>query len=82
MKSKIIDNLIFVGVFVGVWCVFSLILAFPTMLLWNWLMPEIFGLTRITLLQAVGLKMLCSILFKPKGNESQEMEDESYERYS
>lgn len=32
--------------------------------LWNWLMPEIFGLKEITYLQAWGLLILCSILFK------------------
>jgi hypothetical protein len=30
--------------------------------LWNWLMPSIFGLRRITFLQAVGLLSLCWIL--------------------
>ncbi|HKJ86096.1 MAG TPA: hypothetical protein VKA06_08465 [Spirochaetia bacterium] len=34
------------------------------MALWNWLMPEIFGLTRITYWQAWGLFLLFSILFK------------------
>ncbi len=32
--------------------------------LWNWLMPEIFGLKEITYWQAWGLFILCSILFK------------------
>ena len=68
MKSTIIEFLIFVGI-IGI---VSLLLSFPTMWLWNWLMPEIFGLTRITLLQAVGLEILCSILFKAGGKRSQE----------
>jgi hypothetical protein len=34
------------------------------MLLWNWLMPVIFGLPQITLLQAWGLTALSSFLFK------------------
>ena len=38
--------------------------ALPVMLLWNWLMPTIFGLTKITFLQALGLSLLSSFLFK------------------
>lgn len=39
------------------------------MLLWNWLMPAIFGLKTLTYWQAWGLLVLCSILFKnPGGN--------------
>lgn len=43
---------------------FSLLFAIPTMLLWDWLMPDLFGLKEITLLQAWGLSLLCSLLFK------------------
>jgi len=38
------------------------------MLLWNWLMPEIFGLKRVTYWQAWGLLILCCILFKDFGS--------------
>ena len=34
------------------------------MLLWNWLMPEIFGLKELTYWQAWGLMILSCILFK------------------
>jgi hypothetical protein len=34
------------------------------MLLWNWLMPEIFDLVSIDYWQAAGLLALCTILFK------------------
>lgn len=44
--------------------IFSLIFAWPFMLLWNWLIPVIFGLTTITFWQAFGLMVLCSFLFK------------------
>lgn len=37
--------------------------SFPTMLLWNWLMPTIFGLPQITFWQAMGLNALSSMLF-------------------
>ena len=40
------------------------------MLLWNWLMPEIFGLKRVTYWQAWGLLILSCILFKDFGSGS------------
>jgi hypothetical protein len=33
------------------------------MLLWNWLLPPLFGWPELTLLQAFGLLVLCRILF-------------------
>jgi hypothetical protein len=44
--------------------ILSLVLSIPTMLLWDWLMPEIFGLKEVTLFQAWGLNFLSAILFK------------------
>lgn len=41
-----------------------LILTTETMLLWNWLMPMIFGLIKLNFWQSLGLMMLCSVLFK------------------
>ncbi len=37
--------------------------TFFVMRLWNWLMPAIFGLHLITYWQALGLLILCKILF-------------------
>ena len=42
----------------------AFVLALPTMWLWNWLMPVIFGLTKISFWQALGLNLLCGLLFK------------------
>ena len=39
------------------------ILSLPLMFLWNWLMPYLFGLPTINILQAVGLGVLSNILF-------------------
>ena len=39
----------------------SLILTLPTYFIWNWLMPVIFGLQKITLWQALGLTLLANI---------------------
>ncbi len=47
---------------------YSLLLGGPIWLLWNWLMPTIFGLTKITFYQAIGLNILSSILFKSNIN--------------
>lgn len=65
-----------VGGFMGLGClsaIFIMVLAcclwaFPTMWLWNWLIPSIAGLAKIDALQALGLNFLCSILFK--GNQT------------
>lgn len=42
----------------------ALLNSLPVYFLWNWLMPELFGLTEITFLQSVGLSFLCGFLFK------------------
>ncbi len=38
--------------------------SLPVMWLWNWLMPVIFGLGKISLMQAFGILLLSTILFK------------------
>ena len=43
----------------------AIILGFPLMWLWNWLMPIIFNLPEITFWQALGLNALSAILIKP-----------------
>lgn len=49
---------------------FSLIMALPTMWLWDWLMPDLFGLKEITLWQAWGLNFLSGMLFKSHTSSS------------
>ena len=39
----------------------SLVIAWPVQLLWNWLVSGIFGLGRITFLQAFGMKVLLGL---------------------
>ena len=39
------------------------IVSLPVMLLWDWLMPSIFGLREITWFEAWGLNFLCGLLF-------------------
>jgi len=60
MKQTIHDILLVVGVLI----LACLLFGAPLMLLWNVLMPKIFGLPEITFWQACGLNILSSILFK------------------
>ena len=41
----------------------AILFGYIIMWLWNWLMPDIFGLTTITYWQAVGLFILAKIIF-------------------
>lgn len=43
--------------------IYTILLACPTMWLWDWLMPTLFSLPTITFWQACGLNLLCNILF-------------------
>jgi hypothetical protein len=49
---------------VGLVTLAVMLLGYPVMWLWNWLMPVIFGLPYITFYQAVGLNLMSTILFK------------------
>jgi hypothetical protein len=51
-------------IWIAIALIFSFILGLPIMLLWDWLMPTIFGLPEITWVQAVGLSLLSSLLIK------------------
>jgi hypothetical protein len=42
----------------------ALLLGFVVQLLWNWLLPGLFGIPKIDYWQAWGLLVLCHILFK------------------
>jgi hypothetical protein len=60
MKQTINNILLIVGLLI----LAGLLLGVPLMILWNLLMPEIFGLPTIGFWQAFGLNILSSILFK------------------
>jgi hypothetical protein len=53
-----------VVVFVGALVFVAVIMAWPVQLLWNWLMPTIFGLKEITFWQGLGLNILTGVLFR------------------
>ena len=42
---------------------FAFIFGYFVMLLWNWLMPELFGLITITFWQAAGIVLLARLIF-------------------
>lgn len=48
----------------------ALLMGFPVMWLWNYVMPDIFGLKQITFYQAIGINLLCSILFKNSSSKN------------
>jgi hypothetical protein len=43
--------------------VITFVLGSATMLLWNWLMPALFGLAHISFWQAIGILVLSKLLF-------------------
>jgi len=51
-------------------CVLALVMALPVMWLWNWLIPDLTrgAVTEINFWQALGLNVLCNILFRPTVN--------------
>lgn len=50
--------------------IIGLLLSVPVMLLWNWVMPDIFNLPQINLGQSFGLSMLSCCLFNWGGASS------------
>jgi hypothetical protein len=53
---------------IGLLMLAIVLFGYPTMVLWNWLMPYLFNLPYITFWQACGVNLLASILFKPTIN--------------
>lgn len=68
MKQIIVTFLIVVGAILAGIIIATVAIgvfgALPIMLLWNWLMPMLFGLKVITFWQSFGLLILSSLLFK------------------
>ena len=64
---KTIEQLTGLGIGCGVAIAFSAIVAivigYPIKWLWNWIMPNIFGLPEISFWLALGLAILISLLF-------------------
>jgi hypothetical protein len=63
----------------------SLAVGLPVMWLRNWLMPALFGLPLISFWQAVGLLILCHLLFKghyPGGHDREHKRDKAWGRFA
>ncbi len=52
--------------------VLAVIIAYPAMLLWNWLMPELFGLKVVTFWQMFGLITLVRIILPSSSSSKSE----------
>ena len=50
----------------------ALTFSLPVMLLWDWLMPDIFGLGEISWMQAFGLVLLSGFLFRDSSSSSKD----------
>lgn len=57
------DIVVSVLAFIAMVLFLALCLGAPVMLLWNAVIPTIFGLTKITFWQAIALNLLVSVLF-------------------
>ncbi len=64
-KGKLLVIHVFAGIIMAF--AFGLIFGYFVMLLWNVLMPDIFGLKEITFWQGSGLVILCRLLFGTSG---------------
>jgi hypothetical protein len=67
--------LVYVGIGIlalGVAFGLGLLYALPIKLLWNWLMPMIFGLPKLTFWQSWGLLVFCHLLFPTNSSSSKD----------
>jgi len=61
---------------------FGFLFGYFVMLLWNWLMPSIFGLTTITFWQAVGIIILARLIFGAFKHHDKNYHDYPRKRFS
>jgi len=66
------DALKLIVTVVGVLCLMAILMGLPLQLLWNWLMPRIFGLPTIGFWEAVGLTVMSGVLFKNTSNSKKD----------
>ncbi len=76
IRTKSVGEIIGWVIF-GIICAIALglLLGFGIMWLWNWLMPELFGLATITYWQAIGMFVLAKILFSSFGGGGSNSKD-------
>jgi hypothetical protein len=61
--GNLLETMGIIGV-IGLFILILILNPLLIMLLWNWLMPAIFGLTTISFWKACGLYILSTILFR------------------
>jgi hypothetical protein len=65
MKTRILKHALF-----ALWALAAIaVVGIAVMLLWNWLMPDVFGLAALSFWQALGLLALARILFGGLGHK-------------
>ena len=80
-KDKIIEIIITFLITISIFAIVFFGLGFIVMLLWNWLMPVIFGLTTITIWQSFGLILLSSFLLRFKISIDHEKPIRTFKNY-
>ena len=80
-KNKIIEIIIAFLITISIFAIVLFGLGFIVMLLWNWLMPVIFGLTTITIWQSFGLILLSSFLLRFKISIDHEKPIRTFKNY-
>lgn len=61
---------------------FALVFGFLVMVLWNWIMPAVFGLTTITYWQAFGLIILVKLIFGTLGRGKNHERHPRFDRFA
>lgn len=61
---------------------FALVFGYLVMILWNWIMPEVFGLTTITYWQAFGLIILIKLIFGTIGRGKNHERQPPFDRFA
>lgn len=69
--DKFIELIALSFLFIVVVIIVGVVVAFPIKWMWNYLMPELFGLKEIGFWQALAMYVLCGILFKPTSSSSE-----------
>lgn len=73
IKGLRIGGMVVFGIIAA--AVFALVFGVFVMLLWNWLIPLIFGLTTITYWQAFGIVILAKLIFGAVGHGREDWHD-------
>jgi len=68
--NKFFEKIVIAVATILIVCIVAFLIAWPFMLLWNWLMPAIFGLCKIGFWQSLGLLILSGMLFRSSSNSS------------